>query len=87
VITDLLARLDRQGAFSDDSPQGEGDGAPAARRKRRGSRAARTSEPTKRLTIDVPVSLHWAVKMTCAQRGTCINSEVSRLLARKFVES
>lgn len=41
-------------------------------------------EPTKRLTIDVPESLHRAVKAQCAARGTKIAEEVRELLLQKY---
>lgn len=41
-------------------------------------------EPMKRLTIDVPVSLHRAIKTQCAMRGTKIAEEIRALLTRNF---
>jgi hypothetical protein len=41
-------------------------------------------EAMKRLTIDVPESLHRAVKSQCAQRGTKIADEVRELLLQKY---
>jgi len=41
-------------------------------------------ESTKRLTIDVPESLHRAVKAQCAARGTKIAEEVRELLLQKY---
>ena len=38
----------------------------------------------KRLTIDVPESLHRTIKMQCAMRGTKIADEVRELLFAKF---
>lgn len=46
---------------------------------------AEAAEPMKRLTIDVPESLHRLIKTTCAQRGTKIADEVRDLLIRNFV--
>lgn len=43
-------------------------------------------EPTKRLTIDVPASLHRAIKTSCAMRGTKIADEVRNLLIEKYVK-
>ena len=37
-------------------------------------------ETTKRLTIDVPESLHRNIKMQCAARGTKIADEVVKLI-------
>lgn len=42
------------------------------------------SEPMKRLTIDVPLSLHTAIKTACASRGTKIADEVRELLQSKY---
>lgn len=41
-------------------------------------------EANKRLTIDVPESLHRAIKMQCAERGTRIADEVRELLLQKY---
>jgi hypothetical protein len=41
-------------------------------------------EPMKRLTIDVPESLHRAIKTQCAMRGTKIADEVRELLLQKY---
>ncbi|UNE53769.1 hypothetical protein [Bartonella machadoae] len=38
----------------------------------------------KRLTIDVPESLHRLIKMSCASRGTKIADEVRELLSQKY---
>jgi hypothetical protein len=40
---------------------------------------------TKRLTIDIPESLHKAIKTACASRGTKIADEVRELLAQKYL--
>jgi hypothetical protein len=41
-------------------------------------------EAMKRLTIDVPESLHRAIKAQCAMRGTKIADEVRELLLQKY---
>ncbi|EAU0274700.1 hypothetical protein BH016_25195 [Salmonella enterica] len=41
-------------------------------------------EQMKRLTIDVPESLHRQIKTACAQRGTKIADEVRELLLQKY---
>jgi hypothetical protein len=41
-------------------------------------------EPMKRLTIDVPESLHRTIKAQCAMRGTKIADEVRELLLQKY---
>lgn len=41
-------------------------------------------EQMKRLTIDVPESLHRTIKMQCAMRGTKIADEVRELLLQKY---
>ena len=43
-----------------------------------------TDEPTKRLTLDIPESLHRAIKAQCAMRGTKIADEVRELLLQKY---
>lgn len=44
-------------------------------------------EPMKRLTIDVPESLHRTIKAQCAMRGTKIADEVRELLLQKYRQS
>lgn len=41
-------------------------------------------EAIKRLTIDIPESLHRAIKSQCAMRGTKIVEEVRELLLQKY---
>lgn len=41
-------------------------------------------EPMKRLTIDIPLSLHKRVKSQCANRGTTIAEVVRRYLEKTF---
>ena len=50
------------------------------------SRAARPreGEPTKRLTIDVPLSLHQRIKCSCALQGVNMADEIRELLVEKF---
>ena len=43
-------------------------------------------EQTKRLTIDIPESLHKRVKSQCATQGTTIADVVRAFLERKFPE-
>jgi hypothetical protein len=46
-----------------------------------------TSERMKRLTIDIPESLHRAIKGQCGMRGTKIADEVRDLLLQKYGKS
>ena len=48
------------------------------------SRAAGEAEVMKRLTIDIPESLHRTIKSQCAMRGTKITDEVRELLLKKY---
>lgn len=41
-------------------------------------------EPMKRLTIDIPESLHREIKAQCAMRGSKIADEVRELLLQKY---
>jgi len=41
-------------------------------------------DPMKRLTIDIPESLHRRIKGACAMRGTKIADEVRELLIQKY---
>jgi hypothetical protein len=44
------------------------------------------AERMKRLTVEVPVSLHTRVKVGCAKEGVKIADEVRDLLAKRFPE-
>lgn len=44
-------------------------------------------EPMKRLTIDVPESLHRSIKAQCAMRGAKIADEVRELLLKEYGKS
>lgn len=44
------------------------------------------AEGTKRLTIDVPASLHAKIKASCAMRGTKMVDEITALLQDKFAQ-
>lgn len=46
----------------------------------------RQTESTKRLTIDVPESLHSRIKATCALRGIKMNEAIRELLEAHFTE-
>ena len=48
------------------------------------NRAAGEVEAMKRLTIDIPESLHRTIKSQCAMRGTKIADEVRELLLKKY---
>ena len=45
---------------------------------------AAAEEPMKRLTIDIPESLHIRVKMQCAKRGSKMADEIRALLEANF---
>lgn len=51
------------------------------------NRASGAAEPMKRLTIDIPESLHRAIKAQCAMRGTKIADEMRELLSEKYGKS
>lgn len=44
-----------------------------------------TSEKIKRLTIDIPESLHRTIKAQCANRGNKIVDEIRELLMNKYI--
>lgn len=48
------------------------------------SRSTGETENMKRLTIDIPESLHRSIKAQCAMRGTKIADEVRELLFNKY---
>lgn len=48
------------------------------------SRSTEENEPIQRLTIDIPVSLHRAIKAQCAMRGKKIVQEIRELLIQKY---
>ena len=43
-------------------------------------------ERIKRLTIDIPMSLHVRIKTQCASRGTKMADEIRTLLEERFAE-
>ena len=45
---------------------------------------SRSNEPTKRLTIDIPLSLHQRVKSQCALNGENMADVVRELLEKRF---
>ena len=47
-------------------------------------RAMQPIEPTKRLTVDVPLSLHQRVKSQCAVRGEIMADVIRGLLEQHF---
>lgn len=47
-------------------------------------RAAGEREPMRRLTFDIPDSLHRRLKAQCAMRGTTIADELRELLREKY---
>ncbi len=47
----------------------------------------RTTETMKRLTIDVPASLHARIKSQCALRGVKMADEVRALLEQHFQQA
>ena len=45
---------------------------------------SRAAEETKRLTLDLPASLHKRIKTTCAMRGTKMTDEIRKLLEENY---
>ena len=45
------------------------------------------AEPMKRLTIDIPRSLHTRIKAACALRGSKMADEIRTLLDREYAET
>ena len=48
------------------------------------NRSTDIAEPIKRLTIDIPESLHRKIKGACAIRGNKISYEIRALLIEKY---
>src|SRR5690242_20610593 len=61
--------------------------APEARQPHQVEEKATQDEEKKRLTIDIPMSLHKRVKSQCASQGTTIADVVRAFLERKFPEA
>lgn len=49
-----------------------------------GSREKHQKEPMKRLTIDLPQSLHAQLKADCAMRGRKMVDEIREILAERY---
>ena len=47
----------------------------------------RSTEATKRLTLDLPASLHKRIKATCAMRGVKMVEEIRKLLEEHFSDA
>jgi hypothetical protein len=45
------------------------------------------AEPMKRLTIDIPRSLHTRIKAACALRGSKMADEIRALLDREYADA
>jgi predicted HicB family RNase H-like nuclease len=45
---------------------------------------AKPQEPTKRLTLDIPASLHRRLKVGCAERGITVAELVREMLDERF---
>lgn len=52
-----------------------------------GEAPSQPAEPMKRLTIDVPLSLHSRIKVQCAQEGKKMADVIRTLLEERFPES
>jgi hypothetical protein len=50
-------------------------------------RASGEKEPMRRLTFDIPDSLHRQIKAQCAMRGTKIADELREMLREKYGNS
>lgn len=46
--------------------------------------ASKTSEETKRLTLDIPATLHKRIKAACALKGIKMVDEIRSLLEERF---
>jgi hypothetical protein len=49
--------------------------------------AGAENEPLKRLTIDIPESLHTRIKTSCAIRGLVMADDIRALLYEKYPEA
>ena len=52
--------------------------------ERRETPVTESGDPMKRLTIDVPSSLHRRLKISCAQRGSKMADEIRTLLEQHY---
>jgi hypothetical protein len=46
--------------------------------------SGKNTEPKRRLTLDIPDSLHRAIKAQCAAEGTTMVTEIMKLLVKKY---
>src|SRR4051812_36368137 len=63
------------------------EAAPEAQQAHQVEEKPTKDEEKKRLTIDIPMSLHKRVKSQCANQGTTIADVVRAFLERKFPEA
>lgn len=69
------------------TPEGpRAESAASAEPAHQAGKAAVKQEPMKRLTIDIPESLHKRVKSQCGAQGTTIADVVRHYLEKKFPE-
>src|SRR5262245_10266041 len=86
--TPTLSRDAERFIHGADSPPVErrAEPAPAPEATPQAEKATPKPEPMKRLTIDIPASLHKRVKSQCGAQGTTIADVVRHFLERKFPE-
>lgn len=86
LSAEVIAAFERGGAGQDTqthiSPQPE-NREPA---KTAEGKAAEKAEPTKRLSIDLPYSLHRRFKTACAKADKIMNDEVENFIKRRTAE-
>jgi hypothetical protein len=70
--SDVIAAYERRGLGHDTNPQTH--------------KTTKQEEPTKRLSIDVPASLHRRFKVACAKHGLSIAGEALALFERRTTE-
>lgn len=78
---DVIAAFERSGAGQDTQTQ-----ISTKPEKREPAKAAEKEEPTKRLSIDLPQSLHRRFKTACAKADKKMNDEVENFIKRRTAE-
>lgn len=78
---------ERIAAGADDWVTSRNGSDPEAPGSIRDTQNAPAQEPLKRLTLDIPESLHRAIKAQCAADGTKMVVEIRELLEQKYRKS
>lgn len=88
LAPDMISAFERNGKGQDNRrhvPTKEHSHSPSHVENRESTNEA-SKEPTRRLSIDLPASLHRRFKTACSKRDKRMQTEVEQFIARRTVE-